>query len=100
MKRRTPPIGRTKHFASKNRDLAPASVKKERIRGVKLRTVSTLVMLFALACLGAFIAERPTILASDSAPVGIRREPTPVELRKSLRSVRGRRAVIHRKAAV
>ena len=34
------------------------------VRGVRLRTVSTFTMLFALACLGAFMAGRPPVAAA------------------------------------
>ena len=33
------------------------------VRGMKVRTVSTLTLLFALACLTAFMAARPPLLA-------------------------------------
>ena len=37
------------------------------VRGVKLKTVSAFTMLFALACLGAFMAGRPPVVAADSS---------------------------------
>ncbi len=36
--------------------IVPAAAAEKRIRGVKLKTVSTLTMIFALLCLGAFMA--------------------------------------------
>lgn len=39
----------------------------KRVRGVKLKTVSTLAMAFALLCLGAFMAGRPS--ASADGPI-------------------------------
>ena len=41
----------------------PCQRKRRPVRGVKLRTVSTLTLLVALACLAAFIAGRPPVLA-------------------------------------
>jgi hypothetical protein len=41
---------------------APAEPKP--VRGVKLKTVSLLTMLFSLLCLGAFLAGRPPLIAA------------------------------------
>lgn len=41
--------------------IAPAPVTEKQVRGVKLKTVSTLTMAFALLCLGAFMAGRPSV---------------------------------------
>lgn len=44
--------------------IVPAACEETEIRGVKLRTVSTLTMAFALLCLGAFMAGRPSVSAA------------------------------------
>jgi len=48
----------------------PANAQEENkpARGVKLKTVSAFTMLFALACLAAFMAGRPPVSAAGSAP--------------------------------
>ncbi len=43
--------------------IVPATAAEKRGRGVKLKTVSTLTMAFALLCLGAFMAGRPSVSA-------------------------------------
>jgi hypothetical protein len=43
-------------------------VTPEPVRGIKLKTVSRLTLLFALACLGAFVAGRPPVAAEWQAP--------------------------------
>lgn len=45
-----------------------------RVRGVKLRTVSVFTMLFALACLAAFMAGRPPVSAANR---GLGKAPAP-----------------------
>jgi len=40
------------------------------VRGVKLKTVSWLTLLFALVCLGAFLAGRPPVVGGGSAGPG------------------------------
>lgn len=45
-----------------------------RVRGVKLRTVSVFTMLFALACLAAFMAGRPPVSAANT---GLGKAPAP-----------------------
>ncbi len=47
--------------------IVPAPVAEKQARGVKLKTVSTLTMAFALLCLGAFMAGRPS--ASAAGPM-------------------------------
>ena len=47
--------------------IVPAAGEEKRARGVKLKTVSTLTMGFALLCLGAFMAGRPS--ASAAGPM-------------------------------
>jgi predicted enzyme related to lactoylglutathione lyase len=47
--------------------IVPAPVAAKQARGVKLKTVSTLTMAFALLCLGAFMAGRPS--ASAAGPM-------------------------------
>lgn len=46
---------------------AVAQEENKPVRGVKLKTVSAFTLLFALACLAAFIAGRPPVAAADSA---------------------------------
>lgn len=46
--------------ASPKLAIVPAAEEKK-VRGVKLKTVSTLTMGFALLCLGAFMAGRPPV---------------------------------------
>jgi predicted enzyme related to lactoylglutathione lyase len=43
--------------------IVPAAEEKK-VRGVKLKTVSTLTMAFALLCFGAFMAGRPSVSAA------------------------------------
>lgn len=50
--------------AARNHADAAAVSDQEPVRGVKLKTVSTWTMVFALACLGAFAAGRPPISAA------------------------------------
>jgi len=47
--------------------IVPAAGGEKPVRGVKLKTVSTLTMTFALICLGAFMAGRPS--ASADGPI-------------------------------
>jgi len=42
--------------ASPKLAIVPAAGEEKMVRGVKLKTVSTLTMAFALVCLGAFMA--------------------------------------------
>ncbi len=49
--------------ASPKLAIVPAVAAEKRVRGVKLKTVSTLTMAFALICLGAFMAGRPSVSA-------------------------------------
>jgi predicted enzyme related to lactoylglutathione lyase len=49
---------------------APTVTQKGPIRGVKLKTVSRLVMLAAMLCLGAFWAGRPPVSAAGSFQAG------------------------------
>ncbi|HXU20983.1 MAG TPA: VOC family protein [Verrucomicrobiae bacterium] len=44
--------------------IVQAAAPEKRVRGVKLKTVSTLTMGFALVCLGAFMAGRPSTSAA------------------------------------
>jgi len=46
---------------------APVSVEQELPRGIKLKTVSRLTLLFAVICLGAFLAGRPPVAADGHA---------------------------------
>jgi hypothetical protein len=46
---------------------ADAQEEPKPVRGVKLKTVSAFTMLFALACLAAFMAGRPPVSAADPA---------------------------------
>lgn len=43
-----------------------AATESKRARGVKLKTVSLFTLLFALACLGAFVAGRPPASAANT----------------------------------
>ena len=45
--------------------LAIVPAPEKPVRGVKLKTVSRFAMVFALLCLGAFIAGRPPVSAPD-----------------------------------
>ncbi len=47
--------------------VVPLAAEEERVRGVKLKTVSMLTMIFALVCFGAFMAGRPS--ASAAGPM-------------------------------
>jgi predicted enzyme related to lactoylglutathione lyase len=44
--------------------IVPATGEEKKVRGIKLKTVSTLTMAFALLCLGAFMAGRPSVSAA------------------------------------
>ena len=47
------------------------------VRGMKLKTVSRLTLLFALVCLGAFLAGRPPAMSGDSqATIGTELQAT------------------------
>ena len=50
--------------ASPKLAIVPATAAEKQVRGVKLKTVSTLTMAFALLCLGAFMAGRPSVSAA------------------------------------
>jgi hypothetical protein len=43
---------------------SPIEVTRKPVRGMKLRTVSAFTMIFAMACLAAFIAGRPPVSAA------------------------------------
>src|SRR5580658_1346895 len=47
--------------------LVPASVEAKPVRGVKLKTVSTCTLVFALFCVAAFAAGRPPASAVGTA---------------------------------
>jgi hypothetical protein len=47
--------------------LAIVPAPEKPVRGVKLKTVSRFAMVFALLCLGAFLAGRPPVSAADAA---------------------------------
>jgi hypothetical protein len=53
------------------------------VRGVKLKTVSAFTMLFALACLAAFMAGRPPVSAAGPAQGAafLRKQASPQRLR-------------------
>jgi hypothetical protein len=53
--------------AAKHAEGLPAGSEEKPPRGVKLKTVSLFTLLFALACLGAFVAGRPPASAADVA---------------------------------
>ena len=59
-RRRKSPAGRSLAAA-----VTMPAVETKPIRGVKLKTVSWLTLLFALVCLGAFLAGRPPAMSSD-----------------------------------
>ena len=62
---------RARRTRAKVRQLADLAAPKQKpVRGVKLKTVSLWTMLFALACLGAFIAGRPPASAAGLVPSG------------------------------
>jgi hypothetical protein len=72
-------MGQKKRSARK-RSMAPRAIPTESVtapndgkpvRGVKLRTVSMLTMLFALACLAAFMAGRPPASAANVEQRGL-----------------------------
>ena len=50
--------------ASPKLAIVPSAAAEKRVRGVKLKTVSTLTMAFALLCFGAFMAGRPSVSAA------------------------------------
>lgn len=50
--------------AARNHADTVAAPEPKPVRGVKLKTVSTWTMVFALACLAAFVAGRPPISAA------------------------------------
>jgi hypothetical protein len=49
--------------------IAPAPVEEKPVRGVKLKTVSSLTLAFALLCVAAFAAGRPP--ASTAGPAAV-----------------------------
>jgi len=63
------------------------------VRGLKMKTVSWLMMLFALVCLGAFLAGRSSATGRNSTNP-VRAEPSPVlrPLRNAPAEVTTRRA--------
>ena len=46
--------------------LAIVPAPEKPVRGVKLKTVSRFAMVFALLCLGAFLAGRPPVSTADA----------------------------------
>jgi hypothetical protein len=69
--RRRQPRGRHRQAAQPRLALvpAPAAIPPEEkpVRGVKLKTVSTCTLVFALLCVAAFAAGRPPAPAMDTA---------------------------------
>lgn len=53
--------------AAKGAEGLAAGSEGKPLRGVKLKTVSLFTLLFALACLGAFVAGRPPAAAANAA---------------------------------
>jgi hypothetical protein len=58
---------RRRQARSPFRPIAAATPERKPVRGMKLKTVSRLTLLFALACLGAFVAGRPPVPAGAQA---------------------------------
>ena len=61
--RRAGPLAQLK-AASPKLAIVAAACEEKRVRGVKLKTVSTWTMAFALVCFGAFMAGRPSVSAA------------------------------------
>ena len=60
---------RARRTRAKVRQLADLAAPQQKpVQGVKLKTVSLWTLLFALACLGAFIAGRPPASAAGFVP--------------------------------
>src|SRR5271154_3554829 len=55
--------------AMKTAATAPAPVEEKPVRGVKLKTVSTWTLVFALLCVAAFAAGRPPATAAGTTAV-------------------------------
>jgi hypothetical protein len=68
------PVQRKRNIARRKRPISPfrpvtgMAPEPKPVRGMKLKTVSRLTLLFALACLGAFVAGRPPIAAGQLSP--------------------------------
>jgi predicted enzyme related to lactoylglutathione lyase len=54
---------------------APLQIAEKPVRGVKLKTVSTVTIIFALACLAAFMAGRVPTIAADSQQTAVKESP-------------------------
>lgn len=54
---------------------APLQVVEKPVRGVKLKTVSTFTIIFAVACLAAFMAGRAPAIAADSEQTAAKGSP-------------------------
>lgn len=94
----TPRRARERRGKGKQPAMVAAAREPRPIRGVKLKIVSLWTMLFALACLGAFIAGRPPVSAARLVPAaGVERVNVHVK-RKLLRGV-GSSAQSHYRAA-
>ena len=58
---------RKKHVETRIAKCVPATEEKKNLRGMKLKTASRITILFAVACLLAFMAGRPPADASQPA---------------------------------
>jgi hypothetical protein len=81
---------RTVKPAAPNPASAAAVTEIKPPRGMKLKTVSRITMLFALLCLGAFLAGRPPVAASGSDATHSAKEVSHVSSLKSRRGSGGR----------